>query len=172
MGTNPLKKKSVLPAASKKILIPGEDFDVGALRDLTEQTRLLADHYETVIEGLDEKEAVACPQRVMRVALGAPDLVEQAARFTKDFNAYALAHRLREGGFMHEAEEGQSLVVIQFPTSGGSITPKWKEEAFSLAAQLAEVKGEYFDVEKYEADVRKRTAPSKVSSKVELTEAG
>lgn len=169
MGT-PKKKPTPATKAAPTLLIPGRDFDVEKVRLLTEQTRVLADDFETVIENLLPEHTV--PQRVMRCAVEGPRLVEQAGRFSGLFTAFAQKHRLGEGGFMHEAEDGYPLVVISFPTSGGSITPKWKEEALRLGEELAKVKGEAFNAESFEADIRSRYSPSKISTRIELTEAG
>lgn len=170
MGT--LKKKTTTPspAPATSILVPGRDFDLAKLTALTAQTTALADDYETVLEGITPDQTV--PQRVMRTALAGPLLAQQAARFSALFNKFALDHRAGAGGFMHEAEEGFPLVVISFPTTGGSITPKWKEEAFRLGRELAEAKGETFDEKRFEEAIRARTAPGKINTGISLTEAG
>lgn len=165
-------KKKLAPAATPapSVLIPGRDFDVHALRGLTDQTRELADSYETVIENLSPD--MTCPQRVMRAALEGPKLVEQAARFSGLFSKFALDHRTGEGGFMHEAEDAFPLVVIGFSSTGGAIAPKWKEEAVRLGRELADAKGEEFDEAKFEESIRARYKPGKIGTKIDLTEAG
>lgn len=168
MGTP--KKKHITKSPSPSILIPGRDFDVDALVKLTDDTRKLADDYETVIENLSPE--TTCPQRVMRTALLGSPLAEQAGRFGSLFKSFAVTHRGGTGGFMHEAEVGSPLVVISFPSTGGAITPKWKEEAFRLGEELAKVKGDAFDTETFEKEIRARYQPGKIGTSVSLAEAG
>ena len=171
MGT--LKKKPTTPTPPKleapSILVPGRDFDLGALHAITEKTRVLADDYETVLETIGED--VCVPQRVMRVAFDSSKLAEQAGRFQAHFREFAMNHRSRPGGFAHEAEDGLPLVVLSFPSTGGAISPKWKDEAIRLGRELAELKGEEFDETRFENEIRARYKPGKIGTSLSLTEA-
>lgn len=162
MGTVPQKKK----LGSK---LPTTAFDPQALVPLIKITATLADSYDSALAAI--KPEMSCPQSVMRAAFVSPELTKHAGRFSSAFSKFATQHRLGDGGFIHEADEGKSLMVVGFPVSGGLISPKWKEEAFRLAEELAKLRGEVWDAEGFEAEVRSRTTPSKTSVGFSLTEA-
>lgn len=162
-----VQKKKIVPPSSP-LLVPGRDFDTHAIVKLIDDARTLADDYETVIEQIEP--SMTCPQRVMRAALLGGKLSEQSGRFEKLFKLFADQHRKGEGGFMHEADQGESLVVVGFETSGGAVAPKWKDEAIRLGRELALARAEEFDEDRFETEVRSRYAPNKTSLKIQITE--
>jgi hypothetical protein len=164
------KPEPKIEVAQPDLIVPGRRFDIVQLSALVEQTRSLADSYETVFEEFTPEMTVS--QRLMRASIVGARLVEQAARFDATFKKFALGHRLCAGGFQHEADPGEPLLVITFPTSGGAVAPSWKNEALKLGEELAKKNGVPWDAKAFEEKIRAGTTPSAKSTSVKLVEAG
>ena len=102
------------------------------------------------------------PQLVLRFALVIDIAISRLEKYQEAIKGAVGAHYSSGGPF----EVGK--VAVTFPSSSKR-SPKWKEEAQRLAHELANLKGEPFDAEKW-ADSVAGTYPLKESVSVKLVE--
>jgi hypothetical protein len=171
MGT--VKKKLATPAAAKQeptpayIMLRAMMDPVGtAAHALTE--RLNADVTKALEEaagpsGAKGAATVAVPQDLIAAAHALLELGRMIGKSAEVMKGLLKQHHEAGGSF------GDGAFTVAFKTTVGA-KPSWKDEAISVAQQLAALKPEPFDTDVYVAQVQAR-APVSESTSVVISEA-
>ena len=108
------------------------------------------------------------PQELLSAALTSRRLAQVLSTADKNFVAAVLRHNEAGASMQAPLMEGAPSVLVTLKETTRR-TPAWKKEALAFAQELAEERGESFDVKSAEAEVLDRTEP-KTSTSVKLEE--